>query len=729
MILNSTPENQAVMSNVGEIGEFRIRNSAKAFSILSSGLYANKIKAIIRELSCNAVDSHVAAGKPEAQFDVHLPNSLEPWFSIRDFGTGLTHEQVTQIYTTYFESTKTNSNAFIGALGLGSKSPFSYTDNFTVTAIKDGAKGIYSAFINGEGVPSIALMMTEQTDEPAGVEIKFSVNDRFDFQKFKEEATSVYKWFKLQPKITGATITIVQEKYETENLIPGVHVRTHDNYRRSSSVAMMGNIAYPIDVPNPEQLGKVRNLLDCGLVMEFGIGELDFQASREGLSYIPQTVEAIKKKLEAINSELAKHIAKEADGYANKWDRAIFLAKKVEHPLWASAIREYVTTSNLETVDHSGNRYNFLKTFKINVDTLASKYNIAVRGFSRSKGSANCHALSHGVDHDRLAGQYTTTYYWGFSVGDNVDFVINDTNVGIGERAKYHYRNTDQKVYTKHVFMLDKADASKPMNTTQFFADIQEPPTATRHLASSLMIKPRKDSSVGRNVSILGMEKKRRGYNTDVVVWTDAGKLVDFDKTKTHYYVPLTGYTMISKDSNGYTDAKQLMEHLKESGMAAFANLTLFGVRKTDLPEVKKLANWVNIEEHIAKNITVPDQNILMTVALQDQSMKGFAFMGNSYSSTLKVEHSGVHQGSPFKEYVKKYDNFKRVSFSEHAMKSLYSAYGKSINFDMSTAVKAIVNEHNAVRVRYPLLGNIDGAASHGAIAEYVNLVDNLKGI
>ena len=168
MKLVTAPQNEAIMSNVGEIGEFRIRNSAKAFNILSSGLYANKIRAIIRELSCNAIDSHVAANRSDVPFDVHLPNTLEPWFAIRDYGTGLSHEQVTSIYTTYFESTKTDSNDFIGALGLGSKSPFSYTDNFTVTAIKDGVKGIYTAFINDQGVPSIALMTTEQTTEQIG---------------------------------------------------------------------------------------------------------------------------------------------------------------------------------------------------------------------------------------------------------------------------------------------------------------------------------------------------------------------------------------------------------------------------------------------------------------------------------------------------------------------------------------------------------------------------------
>jgi hypothetical protein len=279
MLLNNAPVNEAVLSNVGEIGEFRIRNSAKAFNILSSGLYANKIRAIVRELSCNAVDSHVAASKSDTPFDVHLPNQLEPWFAIRDYGTGLSHEQVSNIYTTYFESTKTNSNDFIGALGLGSKSPFSYTDNFTVTAIKDGIKGIYSAFINEAGVPSIAKMMDEATTEPAGVEVKFSVNDRYDFGKFADEARYVYRYFALRPVVSGVSDFQFRDiTYKDKDIIPGVH-----QMDSRQSVAVMGNIAYPIEMPNADSnLGELRMLLNCGLEMHFAIGELDFQASREG---------------------------------------------------------------------------------------------------------------------------------------------------------------------------------------------------------------------------------------------------------------------------------------------------------------------------------------------------------------------------------------------------------------------------------------------------------------
>ena len=192
MILNATQENKATLSGVSAVSSFSIKASAKAFDILSSGLYANKIRAIVRELSCNAYDSHVAAGKGSVPFEVHLPNQYETYFSVKDFGVGLSHEDVVNIYTKYFESTKTDSNDYVGALGLGSKSPFSYTDNFSIIAVKDGICGIYSAFVNDEGVPSVALLSTSRTTEPNGVEVKLTVVNRDDMYKFQNEAVEIF---------------------------------------------------------------------------------------------------------------------------------------------------------------------------------------------------------------------------------------------------------------------------------------------------------------------------------------------------------------------------------------------------------------------------------------------------------------------------------------------------------------------------------------------------------
>jgi hypothetical protein len=528
MILNNAPVNEAIVSNVGEIGEFRIRNSAKAFSILSSGLYANKIRAVVRELSCNATDSHVAAGRADTPFDVHLPNALEPHFSIRDYGTGLSHEQVTNIYTTYFESTKTNSNAFIGALGLGSKSPFSYTDNFTVTAIKDGRKGIYTAFINEAGVPSIAQMIEESTDEPAGVEVKFAVTERYDFDKFRQEARQVYRHFALRPVVSGnGDFGFETPEYESRDIVPGVH--SYKSSGRSSSVAIMGNIAYPIEIPTADQSidQDVRALLSCGLELHFAIGELDFQASREGLSYIPSTIAAIKAKLEQLNAALTVVIAKEADAIDNLWDRAVFLFKKKEHRLWTAAVAKYAFDTNLPT--YNAKQYSHMTRFDFKVEDLAANYNIVVRQLIQTRHnkvvgtgkSSTEYADYHAKDAN---GHYITWQEWHVQVDDTSHFIINDLKTGAAERARYHYKETGCDVYSRVIWILEKADKTKDMDTAAFFAAIQEPPTARRFAASEL--KQRDRETLGRNISILKLEQRGgSGYRRDEsdMVWRGAG--------------------------------------------------------------------------------------------------------------------------------------------------------------------------------------------------------------
>jgi hypothetical protein len=53
-------------SKAFKTSNFTIKATPKAFSILSDGLYSDPKLAIVRELGCNAYDSHVAAGCPKA---------------------------------------------------------------------------------------------------------------------------------------------------------------------------------------------------------------------------------------------------------------------------------------------------------------------------------------------------------------------------------------------------------------------------------------------------------------------------------------------------------------------------------------------------------------------------------------------------------------------------------------------------------------------------------------
>lgn len=718
MILTKQVENEAILSNVGATTDFKIKATAKSFRILADGLYANKIRAIVRELSCNAYDSHVAAGKVETPFDVHLPNSLEPFFSIRDYGVGLSNDEVTNIFTTFFESTKTGSNDFVGALGLGSKSPFSYTDNFTVTAVKAGIKGVYTAFINEHGVPSIALMFQEETTDPNGVEIRFAVENERDFRSFCDEAQDVYRAFKHKPVVSGnSNYKHLSFEYETENVVPGVHVLGNRNHSGSRSFAIMGNIAYPIQVPDSDKtLGELSNLLQCGLLLEFAIGELDFQASREGLSYIPQTVNAIKQKLAALNAELTVYVAREAYAISNTWERAYFLYKKYQTRLWQQAVLQYVQQFGFDGFKPmSGRMYLDTRFFVFTPEDLKATYNIEIRAFqmdhSYSVGMRAKEEKPRSIYQPDL-GSYKNV--WQIGISEKTRFVIQDTTKGCVERAKYHYREHGKEY--QFVYVLTPADKSLVMKTDDFFQAILNPPETQINVASELSEKAKVSRATGQRVQIMMLDRRGTGARTvrDDLVWRPALTLDKYDTNTTYYYLPINGFESLGKVS----DTKRLVEQLKATGFIESGHSTVFGVRKDDLAQVQALKNWVNLDEHVVAELAALDNNHLM----------GMVKSAIDWSAIYKYNvFKLVKADSP---YMKLYNEFKDVnqvhSSQRLAVEWICKQYDVTIagNVNVQEAIDKYKQEAKEMVSRYPLLESVSYYAPEAAVADYINMCD-----
>ena len=300
---------QVLVAGAQSVDAFTIKASAKAFQILSSNLYSNPLGSMIRELSTNAYDAHVMVGKADEPFHLTLPSVLEPSFKIRDFGPGLSHNDVMDIYTTFFESTKTNSNDMVGCLGLGSKSPFGVSDSFTVTSFFQGEKTIYSAFLNEDRIPSIALFHKEPTDEPNGLEIEVAINAD-DFRVFNREVNYQLKYFKTKPVVFGNSN--FEWNVEEEYLYSGSNWKMVKG--GGSPRVVQGQIQYPINVRN---MGKefddapdvVRDLLAKSVLFEVNIGDVNIAPSREALSYDAKTNQNIIKAAEKILEELPVQIA------------------------------------------------------------------------------------------------------------------------------------------------------------------------------------------------------------------------------------------------------------------------------------------------------------------------------------------------------------------------------------------------------------------------------------
>jgi hypothetical protein len=718
LIIKNKIDNEPVLSNVGEVGEFRIRNSAKAFSILSSGLYANKVRAIIREYSCNAVDSHVEAGRADTPFDVHLPNSLEPWFAVRDYGVGLDEQQVRNIFTTYFESTKTATDELIGGLGLGSKSAFSYTDNFTIVAIKNGMKRVYTAFINDQGVPSIAPMGEEASNEPNGVEIRFAVEDSYDFRKFYNEAQHVYKHFKLRPIVSGGIgeFTFIDPEYSDRDIIPGVHANDRGY---GNSYAIMGNIEYPLDIPGNMDLGDVGHLLRCGLTIEFAIGELDIQASREGLSYIPETVAAVKAKLEALNAVLADRVAEEIASIKNDWEKAYILAKKLDSDLWSAATNKYVADTGFALITNA--RYSRAKKFQFDEKTLEKKFNIVIRGFYINHGYGSSTASRLSLENVYNNETHTYEKHVGIPVSKDTQFVVNDTKVGASERAKYHWKNAGGTGRNDHVYVIEKANKNADMKLTAFFKALSNPPKMQIHKASTLLVKERA-AGIGKDVSILKLERRNHKHhmNSNDMVWRDAGNLASFDDSKTYYYLPMTGFKCEGVARNH--DMKTFAAALVDSGILTE---TVYGVRKADIEAIKGKANWINLDTYVADKLAQPniiDVKAVIKEAISFDSYFKFAYDVNGH----------LNADSP---YLAMYNEFATVQASSanarkgfQTLCAIYKVEAGNVNVSDEVAKYKTAMEN--LSKRYPLLDDLSRYYRNAeAIAEYINAMDAVKGI
>jgi hypothetical protein len=336
MIVVDQIEQKPVLSScITETNQFSIKSSAKAFHILSTSLYSNTRLAILRELGCNARDSHVEAGQTKP-WRLHLPTVANPMLEVEDYGVGLNHEQVMNLFTTFFESTKTNSNEFVGALGLGSKSPFSYTDNFTVVAVKNGTRNVYSAYKTESGVPAIARMHTEATEQGNGVLIQIAVKSQ-DFYDFENNARTAYAFFDQLP-----TCNKYLEKTTTKPFVLfDTDLGVEHCLNLASSSVVMGGIAYKIDLTRNE-FQPYGNLLSHNLILRAKIGDVEMTPSREGLTYNKQTLDWIVSRLEDVMKKIQDELEKKASTYTSKWELAKFLVEQKRNKLYFANVQNLI---------------------------------------------------------------------------------------------------------------------------------------------------------------------------------------------------------------------------------------------------------------------------------------------------------------------------------------------------------------------------------------------------
>jgi hypothetical protein len=291
--------------------------------------------------------------------------------------------------------------------------------------------------------------------------------------------------------------------------------------------------------------------------------------------------------------------------------------------------------------------------------------------------------------------------------------------VGATERAKYHIKNSSYLkdnglLHSVTVFVLEPIDKAKPMLIDKFKELIANPPESYFLKASELLERERKQS-IAKNVTIMRLEKKVSSVwrKSDEMVWKDAGKASEFSDKETFYYIPLSGFKALNKCQ----DVKSLHRYLDHSNVFIGS---IYGVRKGDIEFIKAQPNWVELDTYIVERLEKLDQSNVMGVVKQTIDIKGIT----NYNSNL------INSKSPYKKLMDKFKDVEAVdSYASQAIKWLCAVYKVKTNSNPQDLIDKYSQRMKNVHDRYPLLKSLSYSVDHGAVAEYINMIDEVKGI
>ena len=389
----STNKN-TLATNIDKAADFGINDNdlSHIMGILRSQIYSDKLLAVIREYSTNAMDANKEAGY-DGPINVTIPNAFQPTLSFRDYGKGMSDEEVINTYIKYGNSTKRNSNDYTGCLGIGSKAGFAYGDTFTIISYQRMYITTWLARIDESkrGTISIVNQVVNKSNIKTGVEIQIPIR-KADIDTCTAKAKGFFRYWKLQPTIN---IDIEQPNYLEQTEDYSILDRPYKYYEKAK--VLMGNIIYPIDT---EQIPSSAQLLLSSdtVIVNAPLGCLDIAANRETLEYSQRTIDGLTAIAHNVICDLSNNLTKsikhcstriQASLEASKYDNVFHnnLKEKIQNTAtWnGHKLIKYIQFNDSGTVSHS-----LEQSYRSNNKTYRNKRNNDIQSISLNKNIRLC---------------------------------------------------------------------------------------------------------------------------------------------------------------------------------------------------------------------------------------------------------------------------------------------------------------------------------------------------
>lgn len=286
------------------------------FDLLRSKIYENPIKAICREVSCNARDANRSVGKGDIPIEITVPSHNNLSLIIKDCGPGISPYLIENIFIKYAASTKRDDNTQTGGFGLGAKTPFAYTDSFTVITVFDKIKYQYLCFIDETKKGKISLIDSHETEEQTGTTVIVPVNTK-DISSFHAGVVDSVRYWDILPI---CNINLEKQEFILKN----------DNWAiADSSYYEKFNIV--VDGIGYNASSYYSPILDYKkLILFFNIGEVSISPNRESIHFDDNTKNVVSDKVQKALKEIKEN----------------FISNISNKPSFIEAINEKINVNN-----------------------------------------------------------------------------------------------------------------------------------------------------------------------------------------------------------------------------------------------------------------------------------------------------------------------------------------------------------------------------------------------
>ena len=267
--------NNSIANTVEGDVQLSIGDPRVVISILTEKLYSTPIQTSVKEYISNAIDAHREIGQTK-RIKITTPNRLNNnKLSIRDFGPGMSPQQMKDVFMSLGTSTKRNSNSFIGGFGIGSKSFASFSSACQIETWHEGTYYNYLCSLV-DGMIQLKLLKSNPSDEPSGLKITLTIPKDVFF-----DVKQIVKFMRPEemPEIDGQVpdalewIPFIFRGRKLEYAIM-------DDYHNQ---VVIDNFAYPIN-------GSRHPVFQAGVKVRLPMDMAKINPNRETIAEIPELI-------------------------------------------------------------------------------------------------------------------------------------------------------------------------------------------------------------------------------------------------------------------------------------------------------------------------------------------------------------------------------------------------------------------------------------------------------